>query len=389
MEPYDQIVLVGHLPPPKTGQSAAFEMLMQFIQQKGFTYFVVDIASKNIHRTVGKYDFNRMIELLSSFRSFLGHIIFSRKIIYLSIAPSKAGFLRDFLFINFAALFKHKFVLQYHGGGYDSFYNNSNPLLKLLIRFTLKKADILILLSEYLRNQFYFLPFERPKQIVVQNCISKESKVSFKSRVRKVGEPISVLYLSNLIDSKGYFDLFESIILLRKMGIDVAANFCGAFMTVEDTPESISNTHREIFIKAVNDQSLNGSIRYFDVVSGQQKEQIINESDIFVLPTYYIYEGLPISIIEAMASGLPIITTEYRGIPSLVNDGVNGFFVPPKSPQKIAEYIKFLYENPSEYNRLSLQSLEMFNSSFTVDMVQEKMISVFQSLMTVNNRDML
>ena len=91
--------------------------------------------------------------------------------------------------------------------------------------------------------------------------------------------------------------------------------------------------------------------------TGDKKEQLLRESKLFVLPTYYRYEGTPRSVREALSYGMPVIATEWSGLPDMVTNEENGFLVPVRSPQDIAEAIIKSVSSSSVYCRLSQGAL--------------------------------
>ena len=84
----------------------------------------------------------------------------------------------------------------------------------------------------------------------------------------------------------------------------------------------------------------------------------------------------PLSIIEALAFGIPCITTKYRGIPELIIDGYNGFFVSPQKPEQIAENITRLWKDPDLYFQMSRNALSHYQQYYTHDTHLENLFEV-------------
>jgi glycosyltransferase involved in cell wall biosynthesis len=83
----------------------------------------------------------------------------------------------------------------------------------------------------------------------------------------------------------------------------------------------------------------------------EQRVKFFKQADLFVLPTYA--EGMPVAVLEAMAAGLPVITTRVGGIPELIEDGVEGFLIAPGDVEALADRITRLIRDPSERRRMS------------------------------------
>jgi len=103
--------------------------------------------------------------------------------------------------------------------------------------------------------------------------------------------------------------------------------------------------------------------------------ELLNDSDVMVFPSYR--EGLPKSLIEAAAVGLPIITTDAVGCRECVNDGINGFLVPVGNPNRLAEKMFELIENPILRQQMSIASRIKAEKEFSLKMVIEKTFELY------------
>jgi glycosyltransferase involved in cell wall biosynthesis len=91
--------------------------------------------------------------------------------------------------------------------------------------------------------------------------------------------------------------------------------------------------------------SLGNTIMFLDAVFGDKKVSALNDADIYVLPSHH--EGMPISIIEAMAAGLPVVATNVGGIPDLIENNQNGIIVEAKAPDELANALITLIKDQS------------------------------------------
>jgi len=115
---------------------------------------------------------------------------------------------------------------------------------------------------------------------------------------------------------------------------------------------------------------LTGSIPSEDV------RMLYTACDIFVLPS--LAEGDPLVILEAMASGKPVIATKIGGIPKKVRDGWNGFLIDPADERQLAEKIKYLIDNPEERQRMGENSRRYTEEEFDWRIVTERLLRVYQ-----------
>jgi glycosyltransferase involved in cell wall biosynthesis len=101
---------------------------------------------------------------------------------------------------------------------------------------------------------------------------------------------------------------------------------------------------------------------------------VLEDAHVFVLPTAYPWEGQPLSIIEALAFGTPVIATRYRGIPEQVIPDYNGYLVAPHAPAEIADAVQALWADPETYHQMSCNALELYADTFTQDVHLQRVI---------------
>ena len=122
------------------------------------------------------------------------------------------------------------------------------------------------------------------------------------------------------------------------------------------------------------------SIKFLGTVSGQSKVDVLLQADVFVLPTYYPAEGQPWVILEAMAAGLPIISTDQGAITESVADGVNGFIVEKRNSHQVAAKIVKLCQDSRLRGLMGSESRRLYEQNFTEEKMVENMSKVFESI---------
>ena len=107
--------------------------------------------------------------------------------------------------------------------------------------------------------------------------------------------------------------------------------------------------------------------------------ELLATADVFVLSTHS--EGLPLSVLEAMAAGLPVVASNVGGIPELVADGVSGLLVPPGDPDALAEAIERLLENPRLSQQLGLAGRRRVLENFDLEAVREAHLALYRRML--------
>jgi len=98
---------------------------------------------------------------------------------------------------------------------------------------------------------------------------------------------------------------------------------------------------------------LKDKLHYHGFVKGNKKKELLLQSNIFIFPTYYPNEAQPICSLEAMATGNVIITTKQGGIPDIIKEGKNGFFVEQKNPCDIADTLINIWQDKKRLKKIS------------------------------------
>jgi glycosyltransferase involved in cell wall biosynthesis len=332
-----KILFIGNYPPPLSGQAIAFKLIYDeySIKEKSF---LINTIEKQGRRSV----FFRLIDYLSVFVKLIYYLVFiDIDQVYHIISSNKIGFYRDYLIINISKLFNKRVVIHSHNGNYGDFYNGSNKNFQNKIKKTIDKVDSIILLSKKLRNTFYFI--EDAKFSFIPNGLTQEIIKGEKPKKRRNKELVNILFLSNLIESKGYLDILEALRILKEKGqvdrfkIHLAGDFM-LNMAQDESYKSIVEA-KNLFFGRIKEYGLEVYVEYHGVVYGEKKDSLLKNANVFLLPTYYNVEAQPITIIEAMAYGLAIYSTNYRAIPDMLIDNYNGEFVEPKNPLNLAKKI--------------------------------------------------
>ena len=180
--------------------------------------------------------------------------------------------------------------------------------------------------------------------------------------------PLNLSFTSRMLREKGVMDVIKAALLLKDKYQDkLRFQLCGL---IEEGPSAISKNEL--------DKLCDGKyIQYL----GQRTDikDLLADSAIVLLPSYY-REGIPKSLIEASSIGRPIITTNSVGCKETVVNGVNGFLIPIKSPDILAEKIEILVNDASLRKRMGIESRKIVEQKFSINEVISKHFSLYSSL---------
>jgi glycosyltransferase involved in cell wall biosynthesis len=179
--------------------------------------------------------------------------------------------------------------------------------------------------------------------------------------------PIRFLMIARLLYEKGVVEYAQAarIIHERKAG---KATFAIVGWLDDSNPDGIPYSR---FNSLVEESKIEFLGRLEDV------RPAIKNCSVFVLPSYH--EGMPRTILEAMAIGRPIITTDVPGCRDTVIDGYNGYIAPAKDPQKLAVAMERFLSNPSLVQQMGLKSRQMAKEKFDVNKINSEILGIIQS----------
>jgi glycosyltransferase involved in cell wall biosynthesis len=366
------LLLYGSLPPPFTGQSAMFVPVVGLFP-KG-EILLVNITLFN--STLG----NTVYTMLATCWFFL---VYRFKTVYFTPSRSMTGFVKDIPLLLLGRWCNKRMIAHLHGANFRSFYENSG-MLKPFIRYGYQHVDIGIVLLEGMRNEFGHFPNIRVK--VVPNCYDQrfdipdtsaplsvrtdgqpdtvqpdtERSRSVRTIAQKDKRPCQVLYLSALMHSKGILEFLDAAaIVLGKQG-NTSFVIAGALWADGSMGLMEITARFQTRLKVLQEQ-FPGRIGYRGLLKGADKITLLNESSIFVFPSWHPSEALPVSILEAMRTGNAIIATRHNFLPLLVRPE-NGLLVEPRSGQAIADAILALLSNKER-----LREIQEFNINHAVE----------------------
>jgi glycosyltransferase involved in cell wall biosynthesis len=242
------------------------------------------------------------------------------------------SFWRKGLFAQIAGRCGIPVVLHLHGSEMKKFYHAQGRLGRALIRRRLENAARVIVLSEGWRE---FIESISPKAriTIVPNYVKVPKSLDETRRSRQ-----GILFLGLVGPRKGTLDLIHAFKVVHDI-------FPGARLTIGGDG-NLAEARAQIA-----ELRLEGPVDLAGWVDGEAKAELIERSAIYALPSYN--EGLPVSLLEAMAAGLAVVTTRVGGIPELVTDEIDGLLIEPGDRTKLASSLVSLLRDTALRDRLA------------------------------------
>lgn len=358
-----RVLFVAPLPEPVTGQSLACQVFLDDLQRHT-TVEVVDMSKKTFRQGVDSV--SRITEVLRG----VWQVWRSRRgadVIYYNISESVAGNAKDLL-TYLACLFQlDRMVVHLHGGaGMRELMRGRLGVLRWLNGFFLRRMRAVIVLGQ--RHLDVFNGAVPPDRLrVVPNFAADEIFVDESRLAEKFArmQPLQVLYLSNMLPGKGYLELlraFQSLAPTERELLEL--HFAGGFESEDDKARFLSEV------------APLPQVRYHGTVKGEAKRALFAGAHVFCLPTYYPYEGQPISILEAYASGCAVITTDHSGIFDTFTPGVNGFEVDKRSAVSLAAALRKVLSASAELAGMARHNLATARARYTTRRFNDELLDI-------------
>lgn len=356
--------MVGVVPPPFHGQGIATKALFS-ADLAPIEKIIIEIRSSNELSEIGKPSFKKffgiLIVIAATWKAWLSD--HPKVLYYTAGSGSWVPFLRDIMFLGLCRPLFPRTVIHYHSGDLAGFLT-AHPLQRIIGRFIYGRGAWNIRLGAGCSAPDFG---SEARLIDVPNGLNAPSPL----QPRRHSDRFRIIFLGNLMESKGVLDLIEAVrIVASNSSRPLMLRLVGGF----------SDSATEAAIHK-NLQSLPGHVHTPPPGPAYDAEKwaALTDSDVLVFPSRYSCENLPLVLIEAMAAGLPIIASNWRGIPTLVSNRENGFLVPVSDPKAIAEALETLMSDTSMCERMGLNSITRYQRSFTMEAHLDSMKKVLTS----------
>lgn len=270
-------------------------------------------------------------------------------------------------------------VATIHGS--DLNLMKTNTILKSLCRFIVKNSDAITVNSSYMKEQLLSVaPKLGTKIHIIPMGVDPEKyrKLDVPEFKQKFGNKHIILSVGRLIDWKGTVHLIEAMPVVLHHYPDTLLLIVG---TGPEKDHLMQRTHQ---------LSLDEKVQFLGTVSDVELRSYYHAADVFVLPSINKSgktEGLGVVLLEAMASGCPVIGSNVGGIPDIIIDGENGFLVPERDSAMLAEKIIQVFSDGKLKETFQKKGYARIQHSFTWDSISFQISNVYSMTNCKNLKD--
>lgn len=294
------------------------------------------------------------IRLLSDYILFFIRVIAKHiQIVHINTSLGMESILRDLIFSIYAKILRKKCIVFFRGWS-DESEQLMKGRYKWLLKLYLTNTDALITLSQKSKITLESLGYN--KYIYLETTLVDDNLLhnfNINMRLQKLSKEITILFLARLEKEKGIFDIIDACELITLQGYSIRLLIAGK-----------GRAEKEVLSRVKNKKY----IEILGYVTGEAKAKSYQDSDIYVLPSYT--EGMPNSVLEAMAFGLPVIVTSVGGLQDIIKEGLNGYFIPIANSTVLAETIIRLVNNKDLMNKMSLYNYSEASKYYASNVVK-------------------
>lgn len=250
-----------------------------------------------------------LLRMAKTYCKWMAVILFGKiKLVHFNFALSKASIIRDAPLVLFAKLLRKKVIVHLHGGDYLFAKQAPGWMLFLLKRVFNGNTPVLVLSSA--EADVVKQKFAAKNVYVLPNCVDLKDAAAF-NRSDNETTPLQLLFIGRISSTKGLDFIYTALDELKKANLPFKFLMAGAGPQLAEYVQKFSSL-------------LAGDFEFKGVVSGQAKTNLYKSCNVFLLPS--LFEGMPMSLLEAMSFGLVPVVTNVGSVSTVVNNE-NGFII--------------------------------------------------------------
>ena len=359
-----RILFITPLPPPVHGSA----MVSRYLQeskglQERYQPTFVNLSTSRKMNEIGKRSLWKMVRFVGTYGSVLSQLLMHRyDLCYLAITCQGIGFLKDAPFVLLCKCFCKRVVVHQHNKGMSRVVHLFP--YRWLLPWVYRNLDVILLSWRLYPDIMEVVP---PQKIwICPNGIPEVEN-------GELSVPPSLphlLFLSNLVESKGVFVLLDACWQLKERGHRFVCHLVGG--------ES-KEINRERFQQEVKKRQLEDCVFYVGPQYGVDKEHYFQRATIFVQPTFE--DCFPLTILEAMQHGLPVVSTDEGAIPDMVLHEETGFVCPRKRVDVLADSIEKLLVDKELCKQMGEKGRLRYKERYTMQTFEKKFLSILSDIL--------
>jgi glycosyltransferase involved in cell wall biosynthesis len=263
-------------------------------------------------------------------------------------------------------------VLVFFHGWHSQYEASVEKWLKTFFKKTFLNADGFVVLSKLFKAKLEKLGIKAPIYVET-TTISEQILLGFslekKLDLLAKAPHIKILFLSRLERTKGIFETLEAFKIILDKGYDVSLSIAGEGSAKKKVSDYLTKNDLD-----------NKKVKMLGYIRGENKKEVLHSHQIYCFPTYG--EGMPISLLETMATGMAVITRPVGGIRDFFQHGKMGYMTESKDPFIIAELIEKTILNKKNMIEMARYNHFYARENFLADKVASRLINIYKDIVS-------
>jgi len=365
-----RVLLVGPVPPPVGGVESVTRSLLDSDLRYDFDVVHCDISRRQTKENVSRITLLNMAWAAYYATRYGWQVIRHRPhIVHTPVVALPVPFARDAWFTIFAWIMRRRIVLHSHDGYLPEVYSRASPMRRRFMQWVYNRADTLVVISETWQRFFTVWGLECPIE-VVYNPLDNRMLRMIQHGETPNGNPWTAVFVGAICRDKGAYDLLDAAQTVLQKRPDIRFRLIGPGRFPGEWDGVLREREK---------MGLTEKVEMPGAMSGQALADAYTSSNVFVLPTYK--EGMPVVLLEAMAAGLPVITTDVGGIPDVIDEGVNGYLITPGDTDTLASKILEIAEHPERTTKMRHDNVEKVVANYLEPAVAERVAEVYRKVL--------
>ncbi len=242
------------------------------------------------------------------------------------------------------------------------------------LREKIEQASFVFCISDFCRSQLYLLISQEHWRKLHVLRLGVDPTLLLKVPNPKAREAVTLqaVCIGRLVAAKGHRTLLQALLLLRNHAVTMHLVLIGGGPEMPSLQEFVE-TH-----------GLSDCVTFTQALSHDEALTYLHRADVFVLASFA--EGIPVALMEAMALGIPCVSTYVAGIPELIQDGVQGLLVPPGNAQAFADALRTLAREEPRRLSMGVAARRKVIEQYNLPCNHERLVQTFKQLLTVHER---
>ena len=358
--PAKRLIVVGPLPPPHHGVTVSTSLILDSDELKRrFRVEHLDTSDHRSRHNIGRWELGNVAAALSALARLAARLRGETGVVYLPLSQGLAGLTRDTLLIRLAAARGWRVAGHLRGGEIDLILRRQRPPVRRWLERGLGRLDSVAVLGRSIAGVFDgVLP--RDRVAIIPNG-TPDPGIPAADGVEGANGVVVGLFLSNLRRRKGAVEAMTAAVDVARGRPQVRFVFAG------DSEDA--HLRAELLDLA---RDAGERIEVTDPVTGEDKRALLERADFLLFPPVEP-EGHPRVVLEAMAAGLPVITTDRGAIAETVVDGESGFVLADPVPEQLAKRMRVLIDDPQRRASMSRSARLRFERHFAQDVADRRL----------------